>query len=147
MQRLCIPDWAFPFEEGEVLSVVEELTDDGGIALRITRYDDVNDLDQRLSIWNRSTKLAGSQAKAVVGADCIGGLTECGAYVRPIEVELKDKDEGVLLGGDQADLDVKSDDIRLLVGAGSEVAWSSTRCTGEEQELGPRVNLLELRTD
>jgi hypothetical protein len=144
-QRMCIPDWAFPFEQGESLSVAETLLPTGERRLRITRYVETR-IDQQLSIWNHAAVLEDSQVVEVVGADCVGELSECGAYVRTVEVELPD-DEGVVVEGDEADLKDGSDEIRALVGAGRDVGWTGSACTGDEARIGVTLNYLELRTD
>jgi hypothetical protein len=144
-QRLCVPDWAFPFEEGETLSVSEIQLESGERRLRITRYDETV-FDQQLTIWNDASVLTDSHIAKLVAADCIGALHECGAYIRPIEIELRG-DEGVVVSGDEVDLTDRSDDIRMIVGAGRDVAWTAAACGGEEARVGPRVNLLELRTN
>jgi hypothetical protein len=145
-QRLCIPDWAFPFEAGETLSVIEEVKGTGARRLRITRYDDENRLNQQLTIWNHIDEPWGSHVKELVAEDCVGSVLECGAYSRPVQVELHG-DEGVIVSGDEADFNTESDEIRMLIGAGQEIGWSAAACTGGEASTGLRVNLLELRTD
>jgi hypothetical protein len=145
-QRLCIPEWAFPFKEGETLSVIEEVKGTGARRLRITRYDDENRLNQQLTIWNHIDEPWGSHVKELVAEDCVGSVLECGAYSRPVQVELHG-DEGVIVSGDEADFNTESDEIRLLVGAGQEIGWSASACMGDEARTGLSVNLLELRTD
>jgi hypothetical protein len=145
-QRLCIPDWAFPFEAGETLSLIEEVKDTGERRLRITRYDEDLRLNQQLTIWNHIDEAWGAHVKALVAEDCVGSVLECGAYSRPVQVELPG-DEGVIVPGDDADLKEDSDEVRLLVGAGHEIGWSAPACTGEDARTGLSVNLLELRTD
>jgi hypothetical protein len=145
-QRLCIPEWAFPFEEGETLSVIEEAKGTGARRLRITRYDDDNRLNQQLTIWNHIDEPWDAHVKELVAEDCVGSVLECGAYARPVQVELPG-DEGVIVSGDEADFNTESDEIRLLVGAGQEIGWSAAACSGDEARTGLSVNLLELRTD
>ncbi len=145
-QRLCIPTWGFPFEEGEALSISELQLESGERRLRFTRYVDGTAIDQQVTIWNNATELAESHVAKLVAADCIGTLAECGAYVRPIEIELPG-DEGVILSGDEADLSDRAGEIRMIVGSGRDVGWSAATCTGDETRLGPTVNVLELRTN
>jgi hypothetical protein len=145
-QILCVPEWAFPFEQGETLSVIEELSDTGARKLRITRYDEDNRLSQQLTIWNHTEELWGAHVKELVAEDCVGTILECGAYSRPVQVELNG-DDGVIVSGDDADLREDSDEIRLLIGDGREIGWSTPMCTGEEARIGLSVNMLELRTD
>jgi hypothetical protein len=145
-QRLCIPEWAFPFEEGETLSVIEELNASGARKLRITRYDEDNRVNQQLTVWNHTAEPWGAHIKELVAEDCVGTVLECGAYSRPIQVELTG-DDGVIVSGDEADLNKDSDEIRMLIGEGREIGWSSALCSGEEARMGLSVNMLELRTD
>ncbi len=144
-QRLCIPDWAFPFEEGETLSVSEHQYGSGERRLRITRYEE-EVLRLSLTVWNNATLLEESHAHALVAEDCVGELDACGAYLRPVQIELGG-DLGVLVPGNEADLGEGNDDIRMLVGAGRDVGWSAPACSDELLRVGPTVNLLELRAD
>lgn len=145
-QRLCIPDWAFPFEQGETLSVIEELRGNGARKLRVTRFDEDNRVSQQVTIWNHTDEPWDAHIKKLVAEDCAGTILECGAYSRPIQVELNG-DDGVIVSGDEADLHADSDEIRLLVGDGREIGWSAAACSGEEARAGLSVNMLELRTD
>lgn len=145
-QRLCIPEWAFPFEVHETLSVIEELRDNGARRLRITRFDEENRLNQQLTIWNDTDEIWDGHAKKLLAEDCVGAITQCGAYSRPVQVELPG-DDGVIVAGDEADLRDGNDEVRLLVGDGREIGWSSAACSDREARSGIRINLLELRTD
>lgn len=145
-QRLCIPEWAFPFEAGEKLSVIEEFRQNGARRLRVTRFNDNNRINQRLTIWNHTEDLWGAHAKKLLAEDCVGAITACGAYTRPAQVELRGRD-GIIVPGDEADLKEGNDEIRMLIGEGREVGWTTAACTGHEARAGLSVNLLELRTD
>jgi hypothetical protein len=145
MQRLCVPQWAFPFEESEILSVSEHSYASGERRLRITRYEG-SALNQSLTIWNDATLLEESHVHALVAEDCVGDVDACGAYVRPIQIELGG-DMGVLVPGNEADLSEGNDDVRMLVGAGRDVGWSAPGCSAALSRVGATVNLLELRSD
>jgi hypothetical protein len=145
-QRLCIPEWAFPFEVGEAVSVIEELRSNGARRLRFTRFNEDNRLSRQLTIWNHASDAWGSHVAKLVAEDCVGSILECGAYSRPIQVELPG-DEGVIISGDEAELRDGNDEIRVLIGEGREIGWSTAACMAEEARAGISVNMLELRTD
>jgi hypothetical protein len=144
-QRLCIPDWAFPFDPGERLSVTQELGALGARTLRITRFSG-SSIRTQLAIWSDSHDFPDSSVKSLAPGDCIGALSECGAYVRSVAVSVRNK-SAPLHPGDETTL--KGDrpkTTRLLVGPGRDVAWTSASCQGVEARLGPSVSVLELRT-
>ena len=82
-QRLCVPDWAFPFEEDDTLAVTQSVLPDGGRTLRITHYDGAS-IATQVEIWNDASTFEGGRIKSLDAVDCVGELAECGAYVRPI---------------------------------------------------------------
>jgi len=144
-QRLCVPDWAFPFEPGEQLAVVQALDPLAGKMLRITRQAG-GTIDTQLVIWNDAAAFEGGHVRSVEAVDCVGALSSCGAYVRPLELEVRGRDEP-MLAGEEASID--GDDggeTRVLVGPGRDVAWSSSECTGVEARAGSTASVLELRT-
>jgi hypothetical protein len=143
-QRLCIPSWAFPFEEGETLAVAQAATDDGARTLRITRYA-TGKPETQLALWNDAASFEDSRIKKLAAVDCVGRLTSCGAYVRPLAVTLRGKD-GSVSSGEDASFDGKDPkSVRVLIGDARDVGWTAATCTGPEAELGPTANALELR--
>ena len=143
-QRLCLPDWAFPFEAGEQLSVVQEIDPLGPRALRITRHEG-DRIDLQLLVWNDAAELDGSRVAALRPVECVGALSSCGAYVRPLELEVRGRDEP-LQSGDEATVEgSEPEETRLLVGAAREVAWSRHGCEGAEARVGAHASVLELR--
>jgi hypothetical protein len=145
IQRLCVPRWAFPFEPGESLAVVQEVEPLGARVLRVTRHDR-DEIDTQLVIWNDAAELEGSRARELRPLDCVGAVSSCGAYVRPLEIEIRGLDEP-LSAGEEATVDASvPKQTRVLVGAAREVAWSSAACEGAEARVGARVSLLELRS-
>jgi hypothetical protein len=82
---------------------------------------------------------------ALRALDCVGVVSSCGAYVRPLELELRGRDEP-LQSGDELTIEGEEPrETRLLVGAAREVAWSSGTCEGGDARVGARASLLELR--
>jgi hypothetical protein len=143
-QRLCVPDWAFPFEEGETLSVVQVAREDGGRSLRVTRFEG-SKIATQLEIWNDASDFDGSQIKALSALDCVGELSSCGAYVRPIEVTVRGSDDVLHAGGDTEISGKDSLQTHVLIGNARDVAWTSGACSGGDARLGVRANALELR--
>ena len=144
-QRLCVPGWAFPFEAGEALSVVQEIDPLGARSLRVTRHDG-DGIDTQLVLWNDATELAGSRVSELRAIDCVGSLSSCGAYARPLEVEIRGRDEP-LQSGEEATVEASEPkETRILVGAARDVAWTSAGCDGAEARTGTSANLLELRS-
>jgi hypothetical protein len=144
-QRLCVPDWAFPFEVGEQLSLVQEIDPLGPRALSVTRHGG-DGVDRQLLIWNDADELAGSRATGLRPLDCVGVVSACGAYVRPLELEIRGREEP-LQSGDELTVEGEAPkETRLLVGAARDVAWSSGTCEGGDARVGARVSLLELRS-
>jgi hypothetical protein len=144
-QRLCIPDWAFPFEAGEQLSLVQEIDPLGRRALSVTRHGG-DGVELQLLIWNDADELPGSRVAGLRPLDCVGVVSACGAYVRPLELEIRGHDEP-LQSGDELTIEGKEpQETRLLVGAARDVAWSSGTCEGGDARVGARASMLELRS-
>ena len=143
-QRLCVPAWAFPFEEGDSLAVLQATDANGGRSLRITRYEGA-DVDTQLLLWNDARAFEGSRIKKLSAADCVGQLTECGAYVRPLSISVSGGGDPLAAGQDVTIKGDKPRRTRVLIGRARDVAWSSATCTGGESYLGPTANALELR--
>jgi hypothetical protein len=141
VQTLCIPDWAFPFSEGEVASVIQEGTSERGV-LRITHYEKAEVVVQ-VSIWANAEDLEDPPFEGVEVVDCFGALTACGAYVRPVRVRVDGDEE--LLPGDETRVDDKEAETRILVGPSVEVGWAAPACVGHEAVVGNNVNALALR--
>lgn len=143
-QRLCIPDWAFPFEVGEPLSLLQEIDPLGARTLRITRRQG-DEVETQLVIWNDASELEGSRVHALEPVDCVGTLSACGAYVRPLELELRGRDAPASPGEDVTISGSNPKQTRLLVGPARDVAWSAPGCEAGEARPGPSANVLELR--
>jgi hypothetical protein len=144
-QRLCVPGWSFPFEAGETLSVVQEIDPLGPRVLRVARHDG-DEVDTQLVVWNDAIELDGSRVSELRAIDCIGSLSSCGAYVRPLEVDVRGRD-APLQSGEEATIEASEPkETRILVGAARDVAWSGAACDGAEARTGATVNLLELRS-
>jgi hypothetical protein len=144
MQRLCVPRWAFPFADGESVSVVAELGEYGARTLRITRFDE-GLRDVQLAIYNDWAELPEGAVQALEADDCYGTVTECGAYVRPLLVDVRREDEA-LRSGDEAEIGGEEPrDTRLLLGPGRDVAWTGAECEGPEARVGSSLSFLELR--
>jgi hypothetical protein len=145
MQRLCVPRWAFPFADGESVSVVAELGEYGARTLRITRFDE-GLRDVQLAIYNDWAELPDGAVQEVVADDCYGALTACGAYVRPLLVDVRREEED-LRSGDETEIGGEEPrDTRLLLGPGRDVAWTGAECEGPEARVGGSLSFLELRT-
>ena len=143
-QRLCVPDWAFPFEQGETLVVTQEIGGDEGRVLHVGRLED-GELETELVVWNGVAAAAGSRVSKIEPVDCVGAISECGAYVRPIELSVRGHDE-TLRSGDEVEVDGGPPKrTRVLAGTGSNVAWPAPACAGEDAQPGTRASLLELR--
>jgi len=144
-QRLCIPSWGFPFEVGESLAVTQGRDEVQGTVLQVARLDD-GELATQLTLWNGATEAVGDRVTDVEAVDCVGTNTNCGAYLRPLQLSVKKQDQP-LVSGDEAMLVGKGNATqRLLVGAAQDVGWAGAECTGDEAVEGPHYNLLELRT-
>jgi hypothetical protein len=144
-QRLCVPDWAFPFEQGETLAVTQEIDDDGARVLHVARIEN-DKLKIELVVWNGVSKASGSRVDAIQPVDCVGAVSACGAYVRPVELKVHDHEQ-TLRTGDEAE--VKGGPpktTRVLAGIGRNVGWPAPDCEGDEGLAGTRASLLELRT-
>jgi hypothetical protein len=144
-QRLCVPDWAFPFEPGEQLAVVQTLDPIAGRTLRITRQTG-GTIDTQLAIWSDARVFEGGHVRSLQPVDCVGALSSCGAYLRPLEIEVRGRDEPLLSGDDESVEDDGGGETRLLVGLARDVAWSSVDCMGAEARTGSSASVLELRT-
>ncbi len=145
MQRLCVPAWAFPFEAGEALSVVQEIEPLGARVLRVTRHDG-DEIDTQLVLWNDAASFEDSRVRRLDAIDCVGSLSSCGAYVRPLELEIRGRDEP-LQSGEEATIEASEPrETRILVGAARDVAWSSPACEGAETRTGSTASVLELRS-
>ena len=144
-QRLCVPDWAFPFEQGETLAVTQEIDEQGARVLHVARIED-NKLKTELVVWNSVSKASGSRVDAIQPIDCVGAVSECGAYVRPIELKVHGREE-TLRTGDEAEVKGGAPKTtRVLAGIGRNVGWPAPDCKGDEALTGTRASLLELRT-
>jgi hypothetical protein len=144
-QRLCVPDWAFPFEQDEVLAITQEVDEDGARVLHIGRIDD-DKLKTELVVWNGVSKAGNSRVDAIQPIDCVGEVSACGAYVRPVELKVHGRDETLRVGDEG---DVKGDGAkttRVLAGIGRDVGWPAPDCQGDEALVGTRASFLELRT-
>lgn len=141
VQTLCIPDWAFPFSEGEIASVIQEGTADRGV-LRITHYDKA-EVTEQVSIWSNAEDLEDAPFEGVEVVDCFGALTQCGAYVRPMRVIVQGGKE--LLPGAEARIEDKDAETRVLAGPSVEVGWTAAACSGSEAMVGNNVNVLAFR--
>jgi hypothetical protein len=144
-QRLCVPDWAFPFEQDEVLAITQQVDDEGARVLHIGRIDD-DKLKTELVIWNGVSKAGNSRIDGIQPVDCVGAVTACGAYVRPVELKVHGRDETLRVG---EEADVKGDGAkttRVLAGIGRDVGWPAPDCEGDQAIVGTRVSFLELRT-
>lgn len=144
-QRLCIPEWAFPFKQDETLSVVQSANDDGGRSLRVTRFDGTK-LDTQLEIWNDTSEFNDSGIKELAAVDCVGQLSSCGAYVRPVEVTVRGSEDTLKVGGDAKFSGKDSTQTHVLIGTARDVAWTSGTCTGADARVGSSANALELRS-
>jgi hypothetical protein len=145
-QRLCLPEWAFPFEERQVLSVVVDRSDDGGRRLQISRFEE-GTVTLKLVMYSEAGEelLSGSPVTGMDADDCFGVLRPCGAYLRPAELSLKG-DDAPLRPGDETELDDFGDaqSVRILVGPSRYVDWSADACEGFEASAGPAASWLEL---
>jgi hypothetical protein len=143
-QRLCVPDWAFPFEQGETLVVTQEIAGDQGRVLHVGRLED-GALETELVVWNGVAAAEGSRVSKIEPVDCVGTINECGAYVRPIELSVRGHDE-TLRAGDEVEVDGGPPKrTRVLAGTGVNVAWPAPACMGSDAQAGTRASLLELR--
>ncbi len=143
--RLCVPDWAFPFKTGERLAVTQELGADGDRSVRITRFDAAV-AKLQLVIWNDAQSFGDGALQAVTPVDCVGTLSDCGSYLRPVAVRVRGKD-ALLRSGDETTLKADAPKTRrILIGAGRDVAWAGAQCQGRDARVGALVNALELRT-
>ncbi len=145
-QRLCVPEWAFPFEAREVLSLLLERGERGGHRLQISRIEEEEVTLQLVLFADAGEDLLGdTPVQGLEADDCFGGLSACGAYLRPAELTL-DGDDDPLRAGDDAELDSQDADThRVLVGATRFVDWSSGSCEGAEARRGGSASWLELR--
>jgi hypothetical protein len=148
-QRLCVPDWAFPFSEDDTLAVTQSTGEDGARTLRITHYDGAS-IATQVEIWNDASSFEGGQIKSLSAIDCVGELAECGAYVRPVEADLRDSSKDLREGDDHTINIDKPDEgepksVRVALGRSRDVSWSAPACTGGEARLGASANALELR--
>ena len=144
-QRLCIPSWGFPFEVGASLAVTQGRDEAQGRVLQVALLDE-GKLVTQLTLWNGATEAVGDRVDEVSAVDCVGVTTDCGAYLRPLQLTVEKQDQP-LVSGDEAMFVGKGNATRrMLVGSARDVGWTSAECTGDEAEEGPRYNLLELRT-
>jgi len=145
-QRLCVPDWAFPFQAGQTLSVIQKLSDSGASSLHIAQFSG-SAIKLELVIWNDTSVFEGGLVKSLSARDdCVGTRSDCGAYQRPALASLRGKD-GTF--GADSDVTIKGKtpkQTRVLIGSAYDVAWSGLACTGAEARAGIRANVLELRT-
>ncbi|MFI5305741.1 MAG: hypothetical protein ACHQ53_00235 [Polyangiales bacterium] len=144
-QRLCVPDWAFPFDPGETLSVTQEMGAGGEHSLRFTRFSG-SAISLQLLVWNDAATFPTSSITGLTAVDCVGTRSDCGAYVRPVEVSVHGKSSHLQSGDDITITGTSPKSTRILVGAARDVAWSSASCTGPEALIGSTANALELRT-
>ena len=148
-QTLCVPDWAFPFDEGDTLALTVSSAADGSRSLRVTRYDGSMAATQ-LQIWNDAGTFPGGRISELAAIDCVGSLSSCGAYVRPIEASVHGRSKKLHPGDDVTLTDAAPDEgqpqsTRVLLGSGQDVAWSAADCAQSEAHLGTTANALELR--
>jgi hypothetical protein len=144
-QRLCVPPWAFPFDGGDLLSVIEQSVESGGKRLRVTRYAE-DQIDRQLEVFHEVSDFEGSLVRETRAMECFGALAACGAYVRPLELDVRGEEDR-LGDGDQATSSAgDAEETRILIGPTREVAWASDSCTGAEARLGASASLLELRS-
>jgi hypothetical protein len=145
IQRLCIPEWAFPFEVGAQLSVIQEIDPLGAQTLSIALREG-GGLDTELVIWNRASTFGGGRVRSLRARDCVGALTECGAYTRAVELEIRDRDDRIGPGDELTLRGGGAAETRLLVGTAQDVAWTAPNCQGSDARPGTSANVLELRT-
>jgi hypothetical protein len=125
--------------------VTQARDDVQGTVLQVARIDD-GDVAVQLTLWNGATEAVGDRVEGVEAVDCVGALTECGAYVRPLQLAVEEHDQP-LVAGDEASFEAKGGATRrLLVGRSRDIGWSGATCEGDEALEGARYNLLELRT-
>ena len=143
-QRLCVPDWAFPFDQGETLIVTQQISAEGARVLQIARLDD-GKLANELVVWNDVAEAKDGRVTRIEPINCIGVTSECGAYIRPLELTVKGHDETLRTGDDVEINGKKPKRTRVLAGPGTHVAWPAPAC-GDDGRVGTRASLLELRS-
>jgi hypothetical protein len=144
-QRLCVPDWAFPFQADERLSVAQELGASGERSLRITRFSG-STIDTQLVIWSDASEFGDGQAQSLKATDCVGSVSSCGAYVRTAVVNVRGKKDALAAGSELTLKGSAPKETRLLIGPTRDVGWTAPTCEGGEARIGPSASLLELRT-
>jgi hypothetical protein len=149
-QRLCVPEWAFPFQENDTLAVTQSATSEGARVLRITHYDH-SSIATQLEIWNDASTFEGGKIKSLEAIDCVGELAQCGAYLRPVQAALRGSSKLLHAGDDHTINTEKPDDgdpksVRVALGNARDVSWTAPACTGGEARIGATSNALELRT-
>ncbi|MDH5671728.1 MAG: hypothetical protein OEZ06_06235 [Myxococcales bacterium] len=139
--QLCVPEWALPFEPGDLLSVVETPTGDGGRRLRITRLVELEP-EVRLTLEVDTADFdPDGPVGGLAAADCFGELDACGAYVRPLVVELRGREQA-LQAGEEAELD--GGEVRVLIGPVRAVGFSAPECDHPLDLVGGSASVLVL---
>jgi len=142
-QTLCVPDWAFAFEPGDRLSVLEQ-RDGSARSLRVARHREGGALDAELALFADVTRLEDAAFAGLRAVECFGSISECGAYLRPVEVELRDGQR--LSAGEESDLsEAAGRSTQVLIGPAFDVGWAGRRCDGREATTGMHASALVLR--
>jgi hypothetical protein len=145
---LCLPDWAFPFEVDDMLSVTaEELAvpassyDGRGSQARHLRL--VSESPPRqLELWLNASPTSPSNVRA--SSTSGGGYrTPCGGYAAPLSVKLPQEGTTLTVG---AVLERKTTGYRrlTLLGRADDMLVAPDDCGDDYGALGPRLDLLTL---
>ncbi len=149
---LCAPDWSFPFQVGDELSVsLQNLTlQNPGYGTEAGAHPRAQylaiwkpDADIKLEIWINASQPQASPVRTAVGQGMSGRRTACGAYVESAAVELKEPSM-VLQVGDDREAMASGKPVHVFLGRADDVLVAPDACGPEYSSLGVRFDLLML---
>jgi len=146
---LCAPEWGFPFEVGDMLTVTAEerpLTAPAyGEVPSVARHLSVQVADVKMELWLNAVQSQVPEVGQVVELEGEGRRTGCGAYADPLSIEVLPL-RSSLLPNEQGKLVNAGRLTRALLGRADRILVAPEICTPEYASLGSRFDLLIVTT-
>jgi len=143
---LCVPGWAFPFVEGDLLHLTVEQPRPNARSFRIVRQLDGGVSGAELVLWTIDGALnEGDVRGMIVPLACAGERQSCGAYTTLVSLSLEG-DPDPLLPGEQRVLpaDALGRPRTISLGRAEQTLVARETCPDGRNELRVNANALVL---